>query len=207
MLALFGLGGFLAVDAILTLKAVEDEQQQTNAVTEREQSLLEEQFESATREPEEVTIETTPGEQPAETVGFDLGDPFARIIIEDINLEAIVVEGTGTAQLRQGPGHYVGTPLPGQPGNVALAGHRTTYGMPFHDIDRLEPGDEIILETIQGERFTYEVTDTQIVLPTATEVIQDFGDSRLTLTSCHPKDSSRERIVVTAHLVTGGGDA
>ena len=106
--------------------------------------------------------------------------------------------------------------MPGNPGNAAIAGHRTTYGAPFHNIDQLAPGDEIIVTTLQGE-FRYEVlpqpTDEVddsgepvmrgnfIVAPSQVEVLDDFGDNRLTLTACHPKYSARQRIVVVAQLV------
>ena len=79
------------------------------------------------------------------------------------------MEGTGTADLRRGPGHYPDTPLPGQRGTVAIAGHRTTYGAPFHDVDDLRRGDAIVLSMPYG-RFTYRVQRTRIVAPTATEV-------------------------------------
>ncbi|OWY63039.1 hypothetical protein B7486_55225, partial [cyanobacterium TDX16] len=117
-----------------------------------------------------------------------------------IGVDWIVVEGVGLDQLKDGPGHYQGTPYPGQAGNVAIAGHRTTYGQPFHNVDQLKAGDEIILTTAQGE-FTYEYRETQIVDPSQVEVIQDQGDNRLTLTACHPKYSARQRIVISAALV------
>ena len=101
--------------------------------------------------------------------------------------------------LKKGPGHYPETPLPGQEGNAAIAGHRTTYGAPFNRIDELEPGDEIHVETIQGS-FTYLVTEQLIVSPTQVDVLADKGDNRLTLTACHPKYSARQRIVVVAQL-------
>ena len=101
--------------------------------------------------------------------------------------------------LKKGPGHYPESPLPGQEGNAAIAGHRTTYGAPFNRIDELEPGDEITVQTVQGE-FTYVVKEQQIVSPDQVEVLEDKGDNRLTLTACHPKYSARQRIVVVAEL-------
>ena len=139
------------------------------------------------------------------------GDALGRIEIPRINLERNLVEGVSRDDLRQGPGHYEDTPLPGQPGNSAIAGHRTTYGEPFGDLDLLEPGDLIKVTTVQGEHF-YEVTPQVdedgeeighfIVSPSETSVLRDFGDNRLTLTACHPKRSSRLRIIVTAQLVS-----
>ena len=128
------------------------------------------------------------------------GDPTARLRIPTIGVDKIVVEGVSLADLKKGPGHYPESPLPGQEGNAAIAGHRTTYGAPFHRIDELEAGDEIIVETIQGS-FTYEFTEQLIVSPSQVDVLADKADNRLTLTACHPKYSARQRIVVVAHLV------
>lgn len=130
----------------------------------------------------------------------DDGEAIARISIPKIGVDQIVVEGVARDDLKKGPGHYPQTPLPGQPGNAAIAGHRTTYGQPFHRVDELAPGDEIIVTTRQGT-FRYEVSGTEIVAPSQVEVIEDRGDDRLTLTSCHPKYSARQRIIVSALLV------
>jgi sortase A len=138
------------------------------------------------------------------------GDVLGKIDIPRIGLDEFFVEGVGVADLRKGPGHYRNTPLPGQAGNASIAGHRTTYGAPFHRIDELEPGDEIKITTLQGT-FTYRVmpqvdgsgesTGHFIVSPNDTQVLGDFGDDRLTLTACHPKYSARQRIIVVAELV------
>ncbi len=130
----------------------------------------------------------------------DDGEAVARVVIPAIGVDQIVVRGVSRDDLKRGPGHYPQTPLPGQPGNAAIAGHRTTYGQPFHRVDELSPGDEILVTTLQGT-FRYEVSGTEIVLPSAVEVIEDKGDNRLTLTSCHPKYSARQRIIVSALLV------
>jgi sortase A len=130
----------------------------------------------------------------------DEGGAVARIRIPAIDVDKIVVEGVGLSDLKKGPGHYPDSPLPGQPGNAAIAGHRTTYGAPFNRIDELQPGDEILVTTQQGA-FRYEVTEQKIVTPDQTEVLNDFEDNRLTLTACHPKYSARQRIVVVSKLV------
>ena len=127
------------------------------------------------------------------------GDAMARIRIPDIGVDKIVVEGVTLDDLKQGPGHYPDTPLPGQPGNAAIAGHRTTYGAPFGRVDELDPGDEILVTTVQGS-FRYEVSDQLIVSPGAVEVLDDHGDNRLTLTACHPKYSAAQRIIIVASL-------
>jgi sortase A len=127
------------------------------------------------------------------------GDATARIRIPRIGVDKIVVEGVALADLKKGPGHYPETPLPGQAGNAAIAGHRTTYGAPFNRIDELVPGDEVTVDTVQGS-FRYIVKEQLIVSPTQVEVLEDKGDNRLTLTACHPKYSARQRIVVVAEL-------
>ena len=139
----------------------------------------------------------------------DQGSAIARMQIPAIGVDKTVVEGVRVSDLRKGPGHYPTTPLPGQAGNASIAGHRTTYGAPFGEIDKLLPGDQIMVTTIQGE-FIYEVV-TQgeghghfIVAPNQVEVLdQDFSENpnRLTLTACHPKGSARQRIIVVAALM------
>ena len=147
------------------------------------------------------------------------GPALAMMQIPAIDLTKFVMRDVTVEALRDGPGHYRGTPRPGFRGNTAIAGHRTTYGAPFGRVDELQPGDEIIVSSRDG-RFTYRVVDPAvafagfedetlvlgeghaIVDPDDTWVVGDFGDSRLTLTSCHPENTSRERIVVTAALVS-----
>jgi sortase A len=127
------------------------------------------------------------------------GEPTAHLRIPKIGLDKIVVEGVALPDLKKGPGHYPDSPLPGQKGNAAIAGHRTTYGAPFNRIDELVAGDEILVETVQGD-FRYLVTEQLIVSPTQVDILDDKGDNRLTLTACHPKYSARQRIVVVAML-------
>jgi sortase A len=127
------------------------------------------------------------------------GEPLGRIRIPEVGLEKVIVEGTDGDSLRKGPGHYPETPLPGIRGTVAIAGHRTTYGAPFRDLDKLEDGDEIRIEMPYG-RFLYKVEESLIVEPSATWVTGRVGHDRLVLTACHPKYSAAERIVIFARL-------
>ncbi len=131
------------------------------------------------------------------------GDPITKISIPAAGLEpTVVVEGTGASALRAGAGHYPNTPLPGEEGNVAIAGHRTTYGKPFADLDHLKPGDEIVLETPIGSH-TYKVAKDPFVVPnTEWSVISQTPGHSLTLTTCHPKGSAKERLVVKAEMVS-----
>lgn len=130
------------------------------------------------------------------------GDAVARIIAPTIGLDAFVVELAGlddTENLKKGPGHVPGTSLPGEPGNCVISGHRTTYGAPFRDIDRLEPGDPVFLRTPRGE-FEYRVVDQKVVMPSDLEVLAPTPEPTLTLTACHPRFSASRRLVVTARL-------
>src|SRR3954454_1712374 len=140
------------------------------------------------------------------------GEPIGQITIPRIGADFYMVEGTDLKWLKEGPGHFTGTPLPGQAGNAAVAGHRTTYKAPFNRIDELQPGDPITIVTLQGT-FTYEVmaqdpttpggspSGHRIVTPKAVEILADKGDNRLTLMACNPKYSASQRIVVEAKLV------
>jgi sortase A len=130
---------------------------------------------------------------------LDDGDPVGRLRADAVGIDEIVVQGTGAADLRKGPGHYPGTPLPGARGTVAIAGHRTTYGAPFRRVDDLDRGDRIELELPYGN-FAYRVERTRIVAPTATWVTRRVAYDRLVLTACHPLYSAAKRIVVFARL-------
>jgi sortase A len=131
------------------------------------------------------------------------GDPIARIEMPAIGVDNIVVAGVEKSDLKKGPGHYPETPMPGQLGNAAIAGHRTTYGQPFFNVDKLEVGDEIVVTTLDG-RYVYRVTGQQIVSPSDYQVVAttDPTTATLTLTSCHPKYTARERIIITSELDT-----
>jgi sortase A len=136
------------------------------------------------------------------------GDSLTRIRIPKLDVDVVVVEGTSASALRAGAGHYPQTPLPCEVGNVAIAGHRTTYGRPFHNVDLLAPGDEIILETPIGT-CTYEVDKAPFpVSPTTWQVVENTPDrAMLTLTTCHPKGSARQRLIVQSHMVSSKTEA
>ena len=129
-----------------------------------------------------------------------VGDSLTRIKIPSIGVDVMVVEGTSASALRAGAGHYPSTPLPCEQGNVAIAGHRTTYGRPFAQLDRMKPGDEITLETPIGN-CTYVVSrEPFVIAPTNLSVIDPTPGGTLTLTTCHPKGSARQRLIVKADL-------
>jgi sortase A len=132
----------------------------------------------------------------------DQGSAFGVMSIPKLDADLVVFEGVDRTTLKKGPGHMPWTPLPGQPGNAVVSGHRTTYGAPFFDLDRLQPGDEIVVVTALGTH-TYEVRSSFVVEPTAVEVTDPKRGAWLTLTTCHPTFSARERLIVSAELVDG----
>lgn len=120
----------------------------------------------------------------------------------------VVGYGVGPQELRRGPGYYLGTGTPGELGNVVISGHRTTYGGPFGRLDELEPGDTLHLRTLSGQ-FTYQVRRVHVVSASDTSVLEaDPQDPQaaasrrlLTLTTCHPRFSARQRLIVVAEQV------
>ncbi|HLO17557.1 MAG TPA: sortase [Anaerolineales bacterium] len=122
-----------------------------------------------------------------------------RIQIPAINVDAPVVQGDSWDQLKKGVGQQIGTPDPGKNGNIVLSGHNDVYGEVFRYLDRLNPGDKVILFTSQRQ-YTYIITRTQMVEPTAVEVMAQTADARVTLISCHPYLIDDHRIVVSAVL-------
>jgi sortase A len=127
------------------------------------------------------------------------GEGIGRIEIPRIDQDIVIVQGTDTASLQKGPGHYKSTSLPGQPGTVAIAGHRTTYLAPFRKINEIQEGDEIRVE-MPYAAFTYVVEKHEIVDPGDVEIIEPVGYERLVLTACHPLYSAAERWAVFAKL-------
>lgn len=135
------------------------------------------------------------------------GEVLTRLQIPKLKVDVLVVEGTTPAALRAGAGHYPKTPLPGEAGNVAIAGHRTTFGRPFNHLDQLGPGDEVILIT-PFSKFHYKAVkafgghaNPWVVTPLDFEVVGNTpGKSMLTLTTCHPKGSAKQRLVLRLQL-------
>jgi sortase A len=158
-------------------------------VAEREQAQLKEAF----IEPPRRVIRREPLK----------GDTIARIEIPSIGVSEYVVEGTDTGSLRKGPGHYPETPLPGDSGTAAIAGHRTTYGAPFRHIDELEPGERVLIDMPDGH-FVYRVERTKIVDDSDLSVLDRVDHQRLVLSACHPLYSAAQRVIVFAKLVRRG---
>lgn len=201
------LGRLLVGGGVLILLFVVYQLFGTSISAAKAQSALRQQFahEQAVPEPPTPAPSTTlPGPAPTTTAPGPPpppeGDAIALLRIPKIGVDKAVVEGVGEDDLRQGPGHYPGTPLPGQPGNAAIAGHRTTYGAPFYRLNEVSEGDTIFVTTKQGA-FVYRVDRTLVVDPSDVAVIGPGQGNLLTLTTCNPRFSAAQRLVVQASLV------
>lgn len=200
-----GFGKFFICVGILLFLFVAYELWGTGFAERRSQKALSAAFD---RRSHTTTLPTLPGAAPSDNAAPDttvapveLGDGVAKIEIPKISLSKIVVQGVGVEDLKQGPGHYPDTPMPGEHGNAAIAGHRTTYGAPFYDISDLNPGDPIFVTTDKG-RFRYDVFESKVVDPDAVWVLDPSPDDRLTLTTCNPRFSAAERLIVVAKLTS-----
>ena len=142
--------------------------------------------------------------QPAGAAVQALGTTLGTIRIPAIDLDHVIFAGVDLGVLSGGPGHWVGTATPGGAGNMVFAGHRTTHGAPFGDLDKLQRGDLVLFEGRHDIDIMYSVTETLIVPPDAIWVTYDTGHDIATLFACHPKGSLRQRIVVRAKLVGDG---
>ena len=129
------------------------------------------------------------------------GEVVGLLEIPKIGVNVAMVQGVNDPDLRRGPGHYPGTPFPGEAGNASIAGHRTTYGAPFFRLNELQPGDQILATTRAG-KFLYVVSASQVVAPSHSEVLNATFDNRLTLTTCNPRYSASQRLIVVAALMS-----
>lgn len=184
----------------------------TNLQTDAAQRELLDEWELAIGEvdaalPGEDLDDTTEAEaaRPGDAVAAIWFERDGERIVHDDTL--FVLEGTSVADLRRGPGHYEDTQLPGEVGNFAISGHRTTYGAPFYNLDQLQPGDQIHVVDRNNVLWVYELEDDwYVVAPTAIEVIGpdplDEGGAWMTLTTCHPRLSAAQRLIVHARLLT-----
>ncbi len=122
-----------------------------------------------------------------------------RIQIAAIKIDAPVVQGDGWEQLKKGVAQHIGSADPGQAGNVVLSAHNDVYGELFRNLDKLQPGDLVVLYT-QQRQYVYIVDRTEIVEPSAVEVMASTGAPTVTLISCYPYLVDKQRIVVFARL-------
>ncbi|MCY7364306.1 MAG: class E sortase [Frankiaceae bacterium] len=202
--ALRGLGQTLMTLGVIVLLFCVYELKVTGLVTAREQDRLGDDLRASWADP----APRPTGADPV-PVSSDIGEGIAVLHVPALaDYDPwVVVEGTSVADLKAGPGHIPGTALPGEVGNVVLSGHRTTYGAPFERFGDLQPGGLVVLET-RDRWLTYTITGSQIVAPTAIEVTYPVPGEQgavpterlLTLTTCHPKYSARQRLIVSATL-------
>jgi sortase A len=122
-----------------------------------------------------------------------------RIQIPALNVDAPVVQGDGWEQLKKGVGQHIGSANPGQNGNIVLSAHDDVYGELFRYLDKLVPGDRVVLYT-QQRQYVYIITSTIIVEPTQVDVMAPTADPTVTLISCYPYLVNKQRIVVFAKL-------
>jgi sortase A len=142
-------------------------------------------------------------QSPAADTSAAPGGALDHLVIPRMGLDVFVVQGVSEADLRRGPGHYPTTVLPGQDGNAAIAGHRTTYGAPFYSLNELKVGDPISLTDTAGHTFVYKVSaPPQVVSPSEVSVLDPTTFPQLTLTTCNPRFSATARLVVVARLTS-----
>jgi sortase (surface protein transpeptidase) len=228
-----GIGQTLITAGLVCLLFVVYELWVTDLFAAREQSHLSQEIHQQWADAPTVAPAPADPAQPAApftpaAIDVSVGQPFAVLHIPRLaggdGYSRVVVEGVAQTQLAQGPGHYIGTAMPGEQGNVAIAGHRVGRGSPFLDLDKLQPGDPIVVETADAW-FTYRVLGNpktgsftgdpsgipgqEIVLPTQVSVISPTPGgpadgpatgAYLTLTTCHPKFSARQRLIIHARL-------
>jgi sortase A len=199
-------GELLVTVGVLLLLLVAWQLWWTDLVANRAQSAtvraLEDDF-AVDERPQRVSDKGVP-----EAIGRDGAFALVRIPRFGEGWARPVIAGTSRPVLERGIGHYTSTVGPGRVGNFSIAGHRTTYGRPFHDIETLREGDRVVIET-RADFFVYEVTDREIVRPWETDVIAPVPgepgaapkESLLTMTSCHPKFSATHRYIVHGRLV------
>ncbi len=144
---------------------------------------------------------TQPIAPPQDVRGPENNPPLGRIVIPKVGLDAELEQGIRLTTLDRGPGHWPGSALPGEIGNVVVAGHRTSHGAEFRYLDQLAPGDEVIFTTDTGAH-TYLVTGTQIVTPNDLWITNPTDTPTATLFACHPLGSTAKRIVVSLALAT-----
>jgi sortase A len=176
----------------------------TNLTEARNQSHLAKQFTTTiAHKPPAVVTASTPDVLPA----VPTGGAIDHLVIPAIGVDKYVVEGTDENALRQGPGHYIGTAYPGQMGNAAIAGHRTTYGAPFFELNELKIGDQIKITDLNDRTWIYLVSQAPVVVnPDDVAVLDPTPFAQLTLTTCNPRYEATTRLIVFARLQGKAGD-
>lgn len=205
-------GALLVIVAVVVLGNVAWQLWGTGIATARDQHRLGQQFNAAVHKqpmaPASPSALSSPPTSmdvvptPTHTLpALPAGTVFGHLVIPRIGVNYYVVEGVGSAQLAEGPGHYPGTAAIGAAGNVGIAGHRTTHGAPFYNLNDLRPGDPIYLTNTAGQTFTYRVTTHFVVAPSDGAVLNPTPTPTLTLTTCNPRYSAAQRLIVQATLI------
>jgi sortase A len=196
----------LAILSAATATAVVMTREQPEAVAQDDNPLLQAAATTNTTGAPSTTASTLP---PLPVPDSPPEDPYANVPVTEIGTISIpkiglqhpIYEGIWLTVLNVGPGHWPNSALPGQRGNAVFPGHRTTYSRPFHDLDKLAPGDQIVFRMADAEHV-YQVRETIIVEPTDMWVVDQTDTPTVTLIACHPKSSAAQRIVVKGELVT-----
>lgn len=171
----------------------------TNFAEASSQSQLAKQFQQALAGSESAPA-PTPAPRPS-LPGRPVSGAIDHLVIPKIGVDKYVVQGVNESDLQEGPGHYPQTVLPGELGNAAIAGHRTTYGAPFFRLNELAVGDPIEITNAKNQHFTYRVTKFEVVAPTDVAVLDNTPNTaELTLTTCNPRFEAITRLVVVARL-------
>jgi sortase A len=209
-------GALLVAAAILLLGNVAWQLWGTGIATAHDQQRLGQQFKAAVHHQavapatawRSAAVPASPSADVVAAVGASASQPtlaagtvFGHLVIPRIGASYYVVEGVGSSQLAEGPGHYPGTAAIGAAGNVGVAGHRTTHGAPFYNLNKLKAGDPIYLTNTAGKMFTYRVTTQFVVAPSDGAVLDPTPAPTLTLTTCNPRFSAAQRLIVQATLV------
>ncbi len=202
--ALFPLGVAVIVAGVVVLGFVPYALYATNAAALRAQATLSRAIDRTVTRTVEVPASVVRRSSTIPRVSWPatiaLGTPIARLSIPAAGVRNdVVVEGVDELRLEEGPGHYPGSALPGQPGNLAIAGHRTTWLHPFYNLQAVRPGDPIVV-TFGGERWVYTAQWIKPVSPSDVAVVAPTTGWDLTLTTCNPRFSAAQRLIVRARL-------
>ncbi len=203
LLAVGVVGGVMAVDldnAPDTVASFNSDSATTTATSPPTTTSLPTTTTSATTSTTTLARQMTqPIAPPGDARGPEDNPLLGRIAIPAIGLDSELHQGIRLTTLDRGPGHWPGTAMPGEIGNVVVAAHRTSHGAEFRHLDALNPGDDVVFDTAGGT-FTYRVTGTQIVTPDALWITDPTDTPTATLFACHPLGSTAKRIVVNLAL-------
>jgi sortase A len=184
----------LAADATVVAGSLGPETRTASAVASRTATTVT-ALPPTTAPPPPTTAGPRPIDAPTDSYAPEPIRTIGSIEIPKLGINAALGEGISLRNIDRGPSHWPGTAMPGQPGNVVVAGHRITHTHPFRNIDQLVPGDEVIF-VIADVRYRYVVSGSQVVTPKQTEIVAQTADATATLFACHPPGSARYRYVV-----------